>query len=218
VNFHKVYDLSERVFPEAHALPPPDPDGHRDWACASALERLSVATPRELAAFWDALEPGEAAAWCAAALADGRIEKVEVEDRAGGDPKAAFAAADWRRRLEALPEPDPGMTLLCPFDPVLRDRARTLRLFGFDYRFEAFTPEARRQFGYYVLPVLEGDELVGRLDAKFHRERGLLEVKGLWWELGVRPTKVRLRRLRSAVEDLAARIGAEATTVPAQPR
>lgn len=214
VNFHKVYDLAERVFPEAHALPPPDPDGHRDWACATALERLGVATPRELAAFWDALEPGEAAAWCAAALAEGRIGKVEVEDLAGGAPKPAFAVPDWRERLAALPEPGPGMKLLCPFDPILRDRARTLRLFGFDYRFEAFTPEARRQFGYYVLPVLEGDQLVARLDAKFHREQGLLVVKGLWWEPGVRPTKVRLRRLDSAVEDLAARIGAEAFEVP----
>jgi uncharacterized protein len=65
--------------------------------------------------------------------------------------------------------------------------------------------------------VLEGDELVGRLDAKFHRERGLLEVKGLWWEPGVRPTKVRLRRLHAAVEDLAVRIGAGETALP-QPR
>lgn len=172
-----------------------DPDGHRDWACATALERLAVATPRELAAFWNALEPGEAAAWCADALAEGRIVKVEVEDLAGGAPKPAFAVPDWRERLEALPDPDPAIKLLCPFDPILRDRARTLRLFGFDYRFEAFTPEDKRQYGYYVLPVLEGDQLVARLDAKFHREKGLLVVKGLWWEPGVRPTKVRLRRL-----------------------
>ena len=214
VNFHKVYDLAERVFPEAHALPAPDPDGHRDWACATALERLAVATPRELAAFWNALEPGEAAAWCADALAEGRIVKVEVEDLAGGAPKPAFAVPDWRERLEALPDPDPAIKLLCPFDPILRDRARTLRLFGFDYRFEAFTPEDKRQYGYYVLPVLEGDQLVARLDAKFHREKGLLVVKGLWWEPGVRPTKVRLRRLDSAVEDLTGRIGAEAFELP----
>ncbi len=100
------------------------------------------------------------------------------------------------------------MTLLCPFDPIVRDRARALRLFGFDYRFEAFVPEAKRQYGYYVLPILEGDALVGRMDGKFHRERGVLEVKGLWWEKGVRPTKARLRRLRSAQEELARRIGA----------
>jgi uncharacterized protein YcaQ len=97
------------------------------------------------------------------------------------------------------------MVILCPFDPILRDRARTLRLFAFDYRFEAFVPEARRQYGYYVLPILERDRLVGRMDAKFHRERGVLEVKGLWWEKGVRPARA---RLRTALEGLARRIGA----------
>ncbi len=89
-------------------------------------------------------------------------------------------------------------------------------LFAFDYRFEAFVPEARREFGYYVLPLLEGDALVGRMDAKFHRDRGVLEVKGLWWEKGVRPVKARLRRLRAALEGLAERIGAGEVELPRQ--
>jgi uncharacterized protein YcaQ len=194
-HFHKRYDLAERVFPEAHAEPAPDPEAHLAWACATALERLGTATPRELAGFWNAVEPADAARWCAAA----RIERVEV------DGKACFAVPDWRERLAALPEPGERMVLLCPFDPILRDRERALRLFGFDYRFEAFVPEARRQYGYYVLPILGGDRLVGRMDAKFHRERGVLEVKGLWWEKGVRPAKA---RLRTALEALARRIGA----------
>jgi uncharacterized protein YcaQ len=202
VHFHKVYDLPERVFPEAHALPAPDPAAHLEWACASALDRLGVATARELAAFWDAVTPPEAAAWCAAAQAASRIEPVRLEGAAG------FAVPDWRERLAALPEAGPGMVILCPFDPILRDRSRCLRLFGFDYRFEAFVPEARRQYGYYVMPLLEGESLVGRLDAKFHRDRAALAVKGVWWEPGIRPTKVRLRRLRLALEHLARRIGA----------
>ena len=194
-HFHKRYDLAERVFPEAHAEPAPDPEAHLEWACATALERLGTATPKELAGFWNAVEPAEAARWCAKAP----IERVEV------DGKACFAVPDWRERLAALPEPGERMVLLCPFDPILRDRDRALRLFGFDYRFEAFVPEARRQYGYYVLPILRGDSLVGRIDAKFHRERGVLEVKGLWWEKGVRPAKA---RLRTALEALARRIGA----------
>jgi uncharacterized protein YcaQ len=197
-HFHKRYDLAERVFPEAHARPVPDPEAHLEWACATALERLGTATPRELAAFWDAVAPADAARWCATA----RIEQVEV------DGKPCFAVPDWRERLAALPGPGDRILILCPFDPILRDRGRTLRLFGFDYRFEAFVPEGKRQYGYYVLPVLEGDRLVARMDAKFHRERGVLEVKGLWWEPGVRPGKARLRRWRIAVEALARRIGA----------
>jgi hypothetical protein len=208
VHFHKLYDLAERVFPEAHARPAPAPEQHLEWACATALERLGVATPRELAAFWDALESGEAEAWCRSALAAGRIERVEVAGLGDAGPRPAYAPADWRERVAALPEPGQRTVLLCPFDPILRDRARALRLFSFDYRFEAFVPEARRQFGYYVLAVLEGDALVGRLDAKFHRQRGVLEVKGLWWEPGIRPAKARLRRLGAALEELAGRVGA----------
>jgi hypothetical protein len=211
VHFHKLYDLAERVFPAAHRLPVPDPEAHLEWACATALERLGVASPRELADFWAAVEPAEASAWCEAAAASGRIERVELEGaRTGG----RFAAPGWRKRVAALPEPGDRVALLCPFDPILRDRARALRLFGFDYRFEAFVPEDKREYGYYVLAILEGDALVGRLDGKLHRERGTLEVKGLWWEKGVRPGKGRMRRLRTALEDLCGRIGAEHLALP----
>jgi hypothetical protein len=210
VHFHKTYDLAERVFPEAHALPAPDPEAHLAWACATALERLGTATPRELAEFWDAVEPAQAALWCAAALAAGAVERVEVAPADGGPAKVRFAVPDWRERLAALPEGGP-MVLLCPFDPILRDRARTRALFGFDYRFEAFVPEAEREYGYYVLPILDGDALVGRLDAKLHRDRGVLEVKGLWREKGVRPARA---RLRGALEALARRIGAGEVQYP----
>ena len=213
-HFHKSYDLAGRVFPEAHAQPAPEPEANLEWACASALERLGVATPKELAAFWQAVDAREAAGWCAAALAAGRIEKVAVQALDGGPDKPCFAVPDWRERLAALPEPGERMVILCPFDPILRDRDRALRLFGFDYRFEAFVPEAKRQFGYYVLPVLEGDALVGRMDAKQHRERGVLEIKGLWWEKGIRPTKARTARLRTALEALARRIGARDLAMP----
>jgi uncharacterized protein YcaQ len=200
VNFHKIYDLPERVFPDAHALPATAGEAHRDWACAEALDRLGVATPRELAAYFDALDPAEAALWCAEAVRTGRARPVTL------DGKPAFAVPDWKDRL---PEVTDRTVLLCPFDPILRDRARALRLFNFDYRFEAFVPEAKRQYGYYVLPILEGENLVGRLDPKFHRDRGVLEIKGLWLEKGVRFTKVRRVAVTRAAEALAARIGAK---------
>jgi len=211
VNFHKVYDLASRVYPGPSTEPAPSAAAHRAWACATALERLGVATPRELAAFWNAIEPAEAALWCAEALAAGHIKKVEVTS-ADAPPRPAFAVPDWRERLR---EPEARMVILCPFDPILRDRARALRLFSFDYRFEAFVPEAKRQFGYYVLPILEGEALVGRLDPKFHRAKGVLEVQGLWWEPGIRPTKARLAKLTRALEALARRLGAREVVLPA---
>jgi uncharacterized protein YcaQ len=126
---------------------------------------------------------------------------VEAED--GSKPRKAWAVADWQERAAALPPAPPRVRLLSPFDPILRDRKRTLRLFNFDYRFEAFVPGPQRQHGYYVLPILEGERLVGRLDPKLHREQGLLEIKGLWWEPGVRESKGRQAALEAAVERLA---------------
>lgn len=208
VGFQKRYDLPERVYPEAHGLPEPTRKTHVAWACATAAERLAVFTPRELAAFWACVDLAEARAWCAAELRAGRLMAVFVEGADGSAPQAAFARPDLETRLAALPEPWPEHRLLAPFDPVVRDRARCLRRFGFDYRFEAFTPEAKRQYGYYTLPILEGSRFIGRLDPKLHRSRGALEVKGLWWEPGIRPTKVRQKRLEAALARLAAFLGA----------
>ena len=84
-----------------------------------------------------------------------------------------------------LPEVPKRVRLLCPFDPVVRDRDRTQRLFDFYYRFEAFVPKAKRRHGYYVMPILEGDRLIGRLDPKLHRERGELEIRFIEFEKGV---------------------------------
>src|SRR3546814_8498004 len=93
------------------------------------------------------------------------------------------------------PEPPARIRFLSPFDPMIRERDRTQRFFGFDYRFEAFVPAAKRVWGYYVLPMLERDRLIGRIELKAHRDRGEIEVRGLWLERGVRPAKPRLARL-----------------------
>ena len=106
------------------------------------------------------------------------------------------------------------MRLLNPFDPAIRDRKRALRLFGFDYTFEAFVPEKKRRFGYYVLPLLEGERLVGRLDPKHHRDRGELEVRRIWWEKGIKPTRARLRQLNEATGRFAEQIGAKTVKMP----
>jgi uncharacterized protein YcaQ len=212
--FQKVYDLTGRVFPEHHALPCPEPAEHLEWACANAAERLWLFTPKELADFWNSVEAPEAMTWCAAAVKSGRLVAVGVEGH-DGEVRPAFALADWEARLARLPEPPERTRLLCPFDPILRDRARALRRFGFDYRFEAFVPEPKRQYGYFVLPILEGGRLVGRLDPKLHRDRGLLEIKGLWWEPGIKATKARRRGLDEALQRLAGFVGADQIQSPA---
>lgn len=208
VSFHKVYDLAHRVLPRAHAAPPPDDGEHLAWACRSALERLGVATPEEIASFWHAVPLADARAWCEQAAAAGEALPVLVDTADGSKPRGAYAVPDWDTRAAALPPAPPRIRLLSPFDPILRDRRRTLRLFAFDYRFEAFVPGPQRRHGYYVLPILEGERLIGRLDPKLHREKGLLEIKGLWWEPGVRDSKGRRAALEAALDRLARFVGA----------
>ena len=202
--FRKVYDLAERVIPPEALAPRLDDEEIIDWALAAALERLGFATSGELAAFFAIATPQEAACWCAQALAAGRLIAVAVE-MADGSGRAAFAAPDLPDRLATLPPPSPRIRLLSPFDPALRDRARAERLFGFRYRIEIFVPAPRRRYGYYVFPVLQGDRLIGRLDAK--RDGATLAVRAFWPEAGVRMGKARLAALQAELARVAALAG-----------
>jgi uncharacterized protein len=214
VHFHKVYDLTERVLPEAAALPRPSDAEHLDWACSTALERLGVATSGEIADFWHVLSPEAAAGWCEAAAGRGEIVPVLAGTVDDSKPRRAWALPDWEDRAAAAPKPPPRMRLLAPFEPILRDRKRTRRLFGFDYRFEAFVPGHARQHGYYILPLLEGDRLVGRVDPKFDRKAGLLTIREVWWEPKIRLGTGRKAALEAAVARLAKAIGAERWELP----
>jgi uncharacterized protein YcaQ len=214
--FQKVYDLTERVLPQHSREPLPTEREHVEWACHTALERLVVATPKEIAEFWHAIGIAKAKTWCEEGARKGRIIPVRVESSDGAKERVSFAVWDWERRLSDLPAPPARTRLLSPFDPVLRDRARARRLFNFDYRFEAFVPVPQRQYGYYVLPILEGDRLVGRLDPKFNRSDGLLNIRQIYWEPRIRVTLSRRRGLERAVGQLARLIGAQGVIWPEQ--
>jgi uncharacterized protein YcaQ len=217
-NFQKVYDLSERVVPAHAAMPAPTGAEHVDWACRTALERLGTATVREVAHFWDAITVRQAAEWVAGAVTAGEVIPLTVESADGSPPRPAYALPDPARRLRRLPDAPPGVRLLCPFDPVLRDRARAKRLFNFDFRFEGFVPAADRKHGYYVMAMLDGDRFVGKADPKFDRAAGTLRVHKLWWEPQVRPTRGHWRAFEAGAERLAGWLGAGKLDLPASPR
>ena len=203
--FAKIYDLTERVIPEAHRAPVPAEEV-ADWACRSALRQLGFGTSGEIAAYWKAVGPEVAKQWCREALARGEIIEAEVEG-AQGQRRKVFIFPEILD--ETPPEPTPRLRILSPFDPALRDRDRAEFLFGFYYRIEVFVPEPKRVWGYYVFPVLEGDRLVGRIDVKAFRDAGALRVKAFWPEAGVKLTKGRRGKLEGELDRLARFAGCE---------
>lgn len=201
--FQKRYDLTERVI-EEHLRPGArcDEAATVNWLCSAALDRLGFATSGELAAFWDTASVAEAKVWCAKQLHQGELEEIEIQ-QADGSLRKVFTRPGT---IEAAAElgPAPGrMRVLSPFDPALRDRKRAERLFGFYYRIEVFTPALKRQYGYYVFPLMEGARLVGRIDMKAERDAELLRVTAVWPERDVKWSAARTGRLEAELDRVA---------------
>lgn len=205
--FTKVYDLTERVIPPEHLNRRHHLQETIDWCCNGAMDRLGLATSRELAAFWDHVTSAEAKAWCAAALSDGQIIEVDIEG-VDGTLRRSFARPDIMDVNVAAPAPR--IRVLSPFDPALRDRKRAERLFGFNYRIEIFVPQPERKYGYYVFPVIEGAHMIGRIDMR--RTDGALVVRGFWPESGVKMGVGRLKAMQAELERAAAFGGCSAVS------
>ena len=115
----------------------------------------------------------------------GELVPVEVEDVRG----RRFVLREEVELLGAPPEPPPSVAFLPPFDPLVWDRSLLGSLFGFEYVWELFFPPAKRRWGWYVLPMLFRDRLVGRIEPRIDRAAGQVEVLGLWWEDGFTPRR-----------------------------
>ncbi|MEM6439863.1 MAG: crosslink repair DNA glycosylase YcaQ family protein [Pseudomonadota bacterium] len=204
--FRKYYDLAERVIPPEHLNSRRNDDDIVDWAMTAALARLGFGTSGELAGFFDIVPKEAGKAWCAQALADGRLIEVDIET-ADGARRRSFTTEAMLDRAAQTPEPTQRVRLLSPFDPALRDRNRAERLFGFHYRIEIFVPEARRRYGYYVFPVMQGDRLIGRIDAK--RVENRVEARRFWPEAGVKMSARRQAALSAELDRVARLAGAE---------
>jgi hypothetical protein len=164
-----------------------------EWACDEALLRLGAATPKMLSDFWGHASIAEAQAWIALEKKRGQLVDVLLQGAAGQRDFKAVARPAIEEQIESLTPPAARLRALAPFDPLLRDRDRAERIFGFNYRIEVYVPQHKRKHGYYVFPLLEGDRLVGRIDVKAEREHDRLAVRGLWLE-----PKLSLSRTRRA--------------------
>ena len=203
-NFQRVYDVRERVLPEwDDSLAPPLEDA-RNSLVLDVVRSLGVARPEWVAEYLQSLQLGAPSNRKRIPLQEvGDLVRVEVE----GWKSPGYVHPDNVPLVEQALDgtlPIRSTTLLSPFDPVTWDRARARELFDFDYTIECYTPAPKRKYGYFTLPILHGDRLVGRLDPKAHRKDGIFEVKSIHLEPGVEVTDDLVAGLR----DVLHRIGA----------
>ena len=144
----------------------------------------------------------------------GELVPVQVE----GVPGKRFVLADEVAALEAPPEPPPSVAFLPPFDPLVWDRRLLGSLFGFEYVWELFKPPAERRWGWYVLPVVYRDRLVGRIEPRIDREQARVEMLDVWWEDGFEPARADgfVEAMRDALRAYLRFAGAERFEWPAQ--
>ncbi|HEY1408452.1 MAG TPA: crosslink repair DNA glycosylase YcaQ family protein, partial [Promineifilum sp.] len=149
--------------------------------------------------------------------ADGTIQQVAVQGEDGELPGPWFLHKDSLPELERLRRGDwrPQTVLLSPFDNLIADRDRTELLFDFLYRIEIYTPAAKRQYGYYNMPVLHGDQLIGRVDPRMDRKTNRLAINAIHLEPSLQVNSKTRKAIDGAIESLAAFLGAEAIDYPA---
>ncbi len=196
VGFARHYDLVERVLPPSVLAREVDDDEAVRELTLRAATALGVGTEADLRDYFR-LSAQQVKPAIADLLATGEIERADVD---------GWSAPAYLRAGRTVPRRDRGTALLCPFDPLIFFRPRVERLFGFHYRIEIYTPAAKRQYGYYVWPLLLDGQLVARVDLKADRASDSLRVVGAFGEPDVAPGRV-AEALAGELESMASWLG-----------
>jgi uncharacterized protein len=204
----RIWDLAERCLPSwAPTRRPPEREVVR-LAAQRSLRALGVATARDIdRSFTAGRYPGLGPV-LAGLQRSGRVEQVRLTANGHEQPGPWYVHTDDLPLLDRLRSGDwqPRTALLSPFDNLIINRERTERLFGFHFRMEIYVPKAARRYGYYVLPILHGDRLIGRVDPALDRASGRLVVNAIHPEPDVPPSAG--PAVATALEELAAFVGA----------
>jgi len=212
----RLWDLTERCVPAKAVVSSATPTKLIHDAAVRSLRALGVATTKQIA---DML-PGAVRELVLKAIASLVRSGVFVPARVvSGDGTLKgqwYVHAEDVERIPALERRWTGRTtLLSPFDTLIRDRARAEALFGMRYRIEIYVPAAKRQYGYFAMPVIHDDELIGRVDPRVDRERETLVVNAFRLEPGPKRDRVTGRAVAKALDDLAQFTGVSRVAVPA---
>ena len=193
----RVYDLIERLFPPEILAERPDEEvqqRHRLLSRYRANGLLGSSGNQELWVGGTGYS-ADRAARRGVLLDQGRLLPVAVEGFKGerfivAEDTAFLDQAEAELEADVPPGgAEPAVTFVAPLDPLCWDRDLLRRLFGFDYVWEVYVPQPKRRWGYYVLPLLYGDRLVGRIEPRLERRAKTLDVVGLWWEPGFDPVE-----------------------------
>ena len=198
----RIWDLAERSLPSVPARPP---GGVARELVERDARAAGVARPDKIGFLFDGPPPGRDAA-LRGLVSEGVVVPIEVDGLSGR----------WVTHRDLLDAGFRGRTtLLSPFDDLISDRDRTERLFDFRFRLEIYVPKAKREYGYFVLPILRGDRLIGRIDPLFDRKARVLRIRAVYAE----PTAVASDRppSRRAIDELASWLGAEEVSWPRLP-
>ncbi len=213
---NKFWDLSERVLP---AWTPREKLSEREVvarAAQTSLQALGIGTEKQIAAHYISGRYPQLRERLNELERAGEIERVEIREsrdarsRRSLTPNGGAWKGEWFVHALDIPlleklergEFQGRTVLLSPFDNLVRDRVRNIQFWNFDYKIEIYVPQAKRKYGYYVLPILHNDQLIGRIDPKMDRAQGMLNINAVYLEPNAPRDLKTARAVRDAIEEL----------------